>query len=460
MTPARPYGDQANPLATSSAPAPLAEAPEPEPDEGRRTAWRLAGVFLLLLVVCTPVVTVFVDRNPALSVLDEFAYADYLHKIDEGQFVVRHGEVSSQAGLRELACRGYQPAIWNGRPPCDSLSFQAEVFPNAGINSADIHPPTYFLVTYTGARAIMALGFTDDLVDAGRRFGAVWMAAGLLALWCLMRSLGVNRWAAGCGLALVAAGPMLLQQWHYLTPDAANVLVGSLVMLAVLRWERSGAGRAWLIAAGALAMAVKGPNIVIVATGAVYLLARALVNEGVGDARPRREYVRSAAALAGGAVVASATWLVVRATLAGPGLSPMEQDEKVGWLRPSQVIENLARFITPWDREPSSVYPLAVITSYLFVGSLLVALATLSRRDRRWSLALVTGVVLLAGPLLLVAVNFLVRGSYTIIEPRYGTTLVPIQCALAATFWSGRTLIAVAALAVAAPLAVLVRLLV
>ena len=450
MTPARPY-----------APAPPGVAPEAVSEEGgsgRQGALRLAGLFLLLLVVCTPVVTLHVDRNPALSVLDEFAYADYLHKIDDGQWVVRHGEVTSQAGLRELACRGYQPAIWNGRPPCDSPSFQADVFPNAGINSADIHPPTYFLVTYTGARAVMALGLTDDLVDAGRRFGAVWMAAGLLALWCLLRSLGVNRWAAACGLALVAAGPMLLQQWHYLTPDAANVLVGSLVMLTVLRWDRSGAGRAWLVGAGALAMAIKGPNIVIVVTGALYLLARALLTDG--DARSRGDYIRSAAALAGGAVAASATWLVVRATLAGPGRSPMEQDEKVSGLRPAQIIENLARFITPWDREPSSVYPLAVITSYLFVGSLLVALAALSRRDRRWSLALVTGVVLLAGPLLLVAVNFLVRGSYTIIEPRYGTTLVPIQCAIAATFWSGRALVAVAALAVAAPLAVLARLLV
>jgi len=287
------------------------------------------------------------------------------------------------------------------------------------------------------------------------------MAGGLLALWCLLRSLGSNRVAAACGLSLVAAGPMLLQQWHYLTPDAANVLVGSLVMLAVLRWERAGAGRGWLIAAGALAMAVKGPNIVVVVVGALYLLARPFLSpDDADDDLPRRDYLLAAVALVGGAVAASATWLVVRASMAGPGLSPMEQDERVGWLRPSQVIENLARFITPWDREPSSVYPLAVITSYLFVGSLLVAVVALSRRDRRYSLALTTGVVLLAGPLLLVAVNYLVRGSYTIIEPRYGTTLVPIQCAVAATFWSGRALAAVAVVAVAAPLAVLVRLVV
>jgi hypothetical protein len=89
----------------------------------------------------------------------------------------------------------------------------------------------------------------------------------------------------------------------------------------------------------------------------------------------------------------------------------------------------------------------------------LVALFTLKRRDRRYALALATGVVLVAGPLLLVGVNFVVRGTYTIIEPRYGTTLVPIQCALAATFWASRAMYAVIALAVVAPLAVVARLL-
>src|SRR5215210_4643318 len=161
-----------------------------------RAGLRLGGLFLLLLVACAPLVALSVDRNPALFVLDEFAYADYLYKIDDGHLVVRHGELSGERGLRALACRGYTPSTWNDRPPCDAAGFDPAVFPNAGINSADIHPPTYFLITYAGARALMALGVTDDLIDAGRLFGAVWMAAGLLALWCLARALGVGRWAA------------------------------------------------------------------------------------------------------------------------------------------------------------------------------------------------------------------------------------------------------------------------
>jgi hypothetical protein len=162
----------------------------------RPAVLRLGGLFLLLLVLGAPVVAVSADRNPALFVLDEFAYADYLYKIDSGHWVVRHGELSGEPALRRLACRGYTPSIWNDRPPCDAATFDPATFPNAGINSADIHPPTYFLLTYAGARAVMALGVTDDLIDAGRLFGAVWMAAGLVALWCLVRALGAGPWAA------------------------------------------------------------------------------------------------------------------------------------------------------------------------------------------------------------------------------------------------------------------------
>ena len=425
---------------------------------GRRRLLRLAGLFLLLLAVCLPVVVLHVDRNEALFVLDEFAYADYLHKIDDGHLVVRHGELSGDAGLRELACRGYSPSIWNDRPPCDAPTYDPAVFPNAGINSADIHPPTYFLVTYAGARAVRAVGLADDLIDAGRMFGAAWMAAGLVALWCLLRRLGAGPWATASGLALVSAGPFVLRQWHYLTPDAANVLVGSLVVLAVLRWERAGRGLTALAAAGVLAMAIKAPNAVVVVVGGLYLLYRALTWSEESD-RSVREYLGAFAAIVGGAAVASLAWLVVRATISLGGTSPLDEAEKVDRLHPSQVIENLARFITPMDREPSSLYPFAVLTSYLLVGYLLVALVALGRRDRRYALALVTGTVLIAGPLLLVAVNFLTRGAYAIVEPRYGTTLLPVQAAVAATFWSGRALYAVGALAVAAPTAVLLRLL-
>lgn len=437
-------------------PGPVGAAEVPGLDRegaGARRWPALVALFGILLAVCVPVVALHVDRNEALSVLDEFAYADYLQKVHGGQLVVRHGEVIGQETLRVLACRGFNPPTWLDRPACDSPSFAPGDFPNAGVNSADIHPPTYFLVTAAGARVILGLGLTDHLVTAGRWFGAVWMAAGLLALWCLVRALDANRWAAGFGLALVAASPFLLREWHYLTPDAANILVGSLVALAALRWERRGRGLALLAGAGAAAMAVKAPNMMVVMAVAGYLVLRAYR----GGTYPRRSYLRAAMVLVGGAAATSAAWLVVRAAVAVPGgFSPKDADEAVSGLSVTSITDNLARFVSVWDHPGSQTYTLALLASYLLVGSLLVALVALKRDEPRQGLALAVGVLMIVGPLLIVAANYLLQGSYAPVEPRYGASLVPLQCAIAASFWRSRaSLVPTGALAVALPVAVL-----
>lgn len=425
---------------------PLAGAPR-----WRRRAGRQLAGLLLVLVVCAPMVAVQVRHHERLSVLDEFAYADYLYKVHHGQPFVRHGEVVGQATLRLLACRGFEPAIWNERPACDSASFDPAVFPNAGVNSADIHPPTYFVVTDVGARILLGLGVTHDLTTAGRLCGALWMAAGLVALWHLARALGSNRWAAAFGVALVGASPFLLRGWYYLTPDAADVLVGSLVALAALRWERDRKSLAALAAAGAMAMAVKAPNMMVVITVALYLVVR-----GVSLAMPG-PFIRAAGALVSGGVVASLGWLVVRAMLALPGAtSPMDQDERLAGLRPAHLTRNLARFVNVWDADGSGTFSLAVLVSYLLLGSLLMAIVTIPPARRRHALAVAAGALVVFGPLLIVLVNWLVRGTYAPVEPRYGATLVPIECAIAASFWRSRAaLVPVGMLAAALPLAVL-----
>lgn len=436
------------------------------PGRGRRGSRLLGG--LLLLVVCAPVATLHVRHHRPLFVIDEFAYADYLDKVHHGQPFVRHGELTGQATLRALACRGFEPATWNDRPPCDAPSFDPAVFPNAGVNSADIHPPTYFLLTDVGARVLMGLGLTDDLVTAGRLCGAAWMAAGLLALWCLLREVGANRGASLIGITLVGASPFLLREWYYLTPDAADVLVGALVALAALRWERRGRGLSLLAGAGAMALAVKAPNMTVVLAVALYFLVRAAVGvrsgragDALEPARSAADYVRAAAAVVAGGVGAGLAWLFVRAALAIPGgVSPMDQDERLRAFTPAHLTRNLARFANVWDAEGSGTYPFAVIVSYVLMGSLLVALLTLPASERRRALALAVGVLVVFGPVLVVAVNWLVRGTYAPVEPRYGATLVPLQCALAATFWRSRASLApLGALAVALPVAVLADLL-
>jgi len=414
-------------------------------------------LFLLLLALCVPLVALHVQRDRALFVIDEFAYSDYLYKVHSGQPVVRRGELHGPETLRLLACRGYYPDVWPEHPPCDSPTLDPRDFPNGGINTADIHPPTYFVVTDLGARALLALGVTDDLVDAGRLFGAVWMAAGLLALWYLLMAVGVNRRAAALALALVAALPSLRWQWQYLTPDAANLLVGSLVVLAALRWERLGRGLPLLAGVGGLALGLKAPNLMVVTATAAYLLARGVLahrveaagRPGEGFQAPRR-YVAAAASLLAGGLVASAVWLAVRAALALPGVtSSLTEFETVTGLSPGQVLVNLGRFVNVWDLLGSRSYPLAVIASYLLVGSLLAAVVALGTREPRHTLALVTGVMVVVGPLLLVTMSFVTNGTYALVEARYGASLVPLECAVAASLWRTRwALVPVGALVV------------
>ena len=478
-------GDSVPASGTGARPA-IDEAPPPGSTADRAAgagtggpAWRrrllsYAGLYLLLLALCAPMVGLYVQRHGPLSTIDEFAYSDYLYKVHQGQPFVRRNEKHGQETLRLLACRGYHPDIWpaSERPPCDAPSYIPEYFPNSGINSGDIHPPTYFVVTDLGARVIMGLGVTGDLITAGRFFGAAWLAAGLLALWCLLRALGANRWAAALGLGLVTANPVLREQWYYITPDAPNLLVGSLVALAALRWERRGRGLLLLAGAGALAMGIKAPNLMVVGAVAAYFLVRAWlarrpppgdkdeneaeIEDGVGFRTPRQYLTAAASLLAGGGVTAL-VWVVVRSALALPGEpAPIVAAFVVDQLRFGYFAENLARFITVWDHG-TKAQPLAVITSYVLIGSLLAALVALSPRQRRHSLALVTGAVVVVGPLILVLISYVTTGTYFLVQGRYGSSLIPLQAAIAASFWRTRAaLVVVGGLVVAYHGAVLV----
>lgn len=415
-------------------------------------------VFLVILVPCVLIVGVREHQFQPLFILDEFPYADYLHKVHDGDPFVQRGEVSGQETLRELACRGYTPDIWpvDQRPPCGDRTYDARVFPNQGVNSADIHPPSYFVLTDLGARAIMATGFTDNLIRAGRLFGSVWMAAGLTAIWFLARRLGSTGPAAYVAVAIVAGSTSLLWQWQYLTPDAANLLVGASVALIVLRWERTGSGLGFLAAAGAGAMSFKAPNVLVIATMGLYLLVRAFLarrashDSSIGAPLQRtvRQYLTAAGALLAGGALFSAAWMALRIATKLPGRQDIEQQYAVDSLKLSFFTDNLARFLAPLDHPTIKTYQLSTIVSYLLIGSLIAAIAVASARNDRTPTPVMAGVsafVAVFGPLLLVGIIFVGSGTYFPIELRYGTSIVPLQVAVAASLWRARPAVVVLA---------------
>jgi hypothetical protein len=169
----------------------------------------------------------------------------------------------------------------------------------------------------------------------------------------------------------------------------------------------------------------------------------------------------AAASLLGGAAAMAAGWLVVRTLTALPGgASPMAQSLSHEGIGMKEIVANLGRFITVWDLTEAQSYPFALVTSYVLLGSLVAGLAAYGWRRREHALAMVTGAMVIVGPLLLVATTYVTTGSYFLAEARYGATLVPLECAVAAGLWRSRAaLIAVGALAVAYHVAVLLPLL-
>jgi len=184
---------------------------------------------------------------------------------------------------------------------------------------------------------------------------------------------------------------------------------------------------------------------------------RAVLARRAGRAGEQREgfqepgrYVLAAASLLAGGLAVSLVWLAWRAALAVPGVtSSLTQSQTVSGLDTGQIVCNLGRFVNVWDLTGARSYPLAVIASVLLLGSLLVALVVVRPREQGHTLALATAITVIVGPLLLVVVSFLTNGTYAPMEPRYGATLVPLECAVAASLWrTHRSLIAVGALVV------------
>ena len=442
QTPPAGSGAQSAPQASAVAGRPDAEGAV-ETAGGRSRSWRglpLRATALVVLSVCLlsiAVVTSAVRANPGVWVIDETTYIDYLHKVHDGQLYMPLGDEFGQEAMRDISCRGLvQPggAVWDGRPACGLERYEASTFLNGGISSGAIHPPTYFVLTDLGARAVLLTGVTDDLITAGRLAGAGWMAAGLLALLLLMRELRVPPAAQAIGVVVLAMSPSSVETWQYLTPDAANILVGSLVVLAAVRWSR-GRCPTWALAlAGFGAMAVKSPNLMVVCAAAMIVLL--LPSRAVGW--PRR--VVGVLAVGGTAVATTALLSVVGRLTARPGggRSPMDDIFGVSAFDPMWLVGNLGAFLGPLNRPTGVGFTVSVVVALALFGLLFAAAmspATAAEDRDRVLLSRALVFVLLAGPAVVVLLVYVSSSNYVPVQSRYGYSLLPGVVATAAMTW-------------------------
>ena len=397
---------------------------------------RLALLLLLTTTATAALVSYQVSHSRSLSPVDEFTYVDYLAKVDTGHLIIGRGEHLGLYASNAIACRGILPFVAPRPSICDRRT--GYLYPVR--NTADIDPPTYYLLTDVGARALIALGVTHDLVDAGRLVEIFWGGAALAAVFWLCLLLGASRTTSAlvCAIAWATAG--LWSPWTQITPHAADLLIGALVSVAVLLWVRRRAPGWLLLLAGAVPVMVKASNVTVIAAVLVFLLALALW-PGAGTAagprrrRSRRELLLGAATILGGLAAATLAWLLLRAhySLSTVNDFPEFNVTRFRW---KWLLDSVGTFAESFQNlSPTGLAPLLVIWMF---GSVVHQLSDRSDSLEVRGLSFAGLTVAVFGAWLYVISTYVLLHQNVAIPNRYGTTLMPVLLALAARNIRGR----------------------
>jgi hypothetical protein len=434
------------------------------------TLRRLAP-YAYLFVIAMLAAGVHIARYTEFSPIDELRHVDYAMRASSFH-APRLGDVLSQDAMREEACRGIDlPWI---DPPCRSKFFDPKAFRDDGYQTASAHPPPYYLGAGWFARVAKALGLSDSFVDPARVFSALLFAAGLMVAFAAGRMAGIRKVPLLAALTFVPVMPAALHAASTVNPDSSAILVGAVVMLLGLAWER-GRVPLWTVAiAGAVAGGTKFTSLLAVAVmGGVFLVrARPVTLARTWWARrksaasdddapelpgadetisPRRpvEYVVALLVMIGSAVVVSGLWLTfdrMRATIE-PIEVPQNQYLRSHGIPPAYSIfspSQVFSWLPPWNGyDPprfTSPYVLDVRTlmSFVFAGAVLMAVLQVTRRDTMSIFGVGCLVAALAGGPAFVLMN--AGFSHVLVNPeaRYGLSLVPFMAAIVASFARNR----------------------
>lgn len=398
--------------------------------------WLLVVVGLMLLT--TPLVARYAYGHPSLSRADEYVYIDSVDKAMHGE-ITRQGASVDEYAMDLLACEGielYGPMGDRCGGPYDTSTFPYR----GGITSADIHSPVYYFTTAALTKVVQVVTPVDDLLVAARMTGAIWLALGLAALIALARELGAPRTASAAVALLVLAAPSVRWTNAYVTPDALNLLAGSLIAIAAVRYVR-GRWSPWiLVGLSALAAAVKAQNSIAAALAALFLLVYAIT---VADGRSWRRTGRFAA-VGVGAVVASLvvqmTYNALRAAWAIAPAPPMDTSEPLNLGTTFLQVKSFMHQVVlgpdaGFGPALENVRPgtLPTLTAWLLAAGLIAAAVfapTLDTIQSRFAQATALAFVT-AGPAFYVLI-FVMTGRTFGMPDRYGQVMLPAMAAAAA----------------------------
>lgn len=416
-----------------------------------RSLMRLAP-FLVFFVVAIAVVGWHMVKHPQLSPIDENAHFDYLRVLPD---VPEGSDRLSQTALRETACRGYPPDLFDRGlvewdwPPCKSESFDPNAFPGGGHSTAGSTAPFYYAVTAAATRPIAT--FTDlSPLTLARAFGAMWLAGLMSVSYLLARRINSSRLAAGAAAVFLGTSSDVVTSVSTVGPDTATALTGGLVILAALTYDGSRRTALWLLLATLVASVTKLTAFTAVGAAMIILVCRAMLGRADPLSRHRVLSVGMSALVGTLFAATSAAWFY-RPTTAGSeadaaaAAGPVPERTPVSQIVPWADIKSslFFNFLPPnvgnynasflEDLENAN---LERLMAGVMVMSLL-ATAMVLRRNTRAS-AIGWGVLTMAvvGPAMLIWLNAYAYGMYFALPARYGYGLLTAFAAV--TAWTLR----------------------
>lgn len=429
-----------------------------------------SSVLAIALIVAFGVVLVglHVRDYTRLSPIDELQHLDYVNRVVREGEVVRRGDHFRQDAMRTEACQGLDATF--PVPPCGLDRYDPATFQEEGFNTAYINPPVYYAISGYTALGISTVIGSDSLFTAGRFTGAFWLGAALLLLWLAMSELRIHWRVRVPILVLLMTAPTVLEAVATINPDATALFAGAAVLLAVLRWERTGRV-GWPALASAVALMLKSTNILAVGMGLIYILIRYLqrsraAGEGdamddAGPAEPRPSLppiLGVSAAMVAAVATVSVVWLVIGSAIARVpiGEIPMQARFHVDSIGITAFLSNLTTGFTPLDSPyiPAElmtawISPTSVIVDRLFLVGLGTAAFTARPGSQLRAIALASLIALaLVGPGFVLVNYLLIDGVYVTIPRRYGVSVMPgVAIALSVLLRDRRILAAVSGFA-------------
>lgn len=395
-----------------------------------------------------------VPHHTTVSPIDEYVYIDYLAKVPT-QLVVHRGEETGDYARKYLACHGVRTIGYYPEAMCTNPNSSQEArLPNAGLTSADLYTPLYFGATWLMAQPLQFFG-VDDLTEAGRYSGWVWLAAASILLYLTLRRWKVPVLVAwGAGVLLVGSLPAYWSN-TYVSTDATALFAGSLMLFGASLFSRPNRWSIALLTAFAVGVSLlKLQNLMAVGTAALALVVLAGYEWQNAESTWRHRigsFLRDRRILAAGislacAVLAQGIWVAIRSAIAVGALP--DQGVSTPFGKTAFLNEAIKFFpgVSSGALSPAllglGAVVAATVTMWIVVAGVLGLLASSKRGSMDEALAVSTLVVaLVAGPLLAI-VNIKVGGYYFDLPARYGMSLLPFFIACAALLLARKTWIA------------------